>query len=290
MATIVFQTRRHHNAPALCLSHGRFKLSHVSIVHACSGMDIWNGNAALQLQPISPSSSLPDQQQPPPTVECVLEHCTITSASGRGLVCLEGASCQMNQCAVYKCAATGIYMGGANSRLDLVECDVLLNGMGNTASSHSRGAGIARGHSGIYIEQGCATILKSTIGHNSLTGISVVSPQEASLDLQGSELVYNGSYQLEWSSVGQQQQQQNHHERSQRQQLLLDGNVLAVQGPVRLRSGQLDALKVRRGLVRNVLQHMTNEDPAGEAQPNGVGGRVARRQRPVMGPVEAGWQ
>jgi hypothetical protein len=138
----------------------------------------------------------------------------------------------MEACAVIKCAATGVYIGGPGSRAELDQSDVVLNGLG----SRLRG-GIARGHSGIYLEQGEVKIVDSCISNNTLTGISAVSSQHAFLNMSESELLNNGSFQLELPPSGTPA-----HRRSQ-----VVNNRMALQGPVKLRSGMLDA-KVNRRL------------------------------------------
>jgi hypothetical protein len=89
--------------------------------------------------------------------------------------------------------------------------DVVRNGNGNT--QHRRG--IARGHSGIYLEQGHALINDCNVSMNSLTGISAVSPENAILALEESDLVSNGTFQLEMPAVGtvayRQSSTQNNH-------------------------------------------------------------------------------
>ena len=133
---------------------------------------------------------------PPPTV--ILENTEVTSASGRGIVNIDGGQVTIRNCYVHDCAATGIYVGGPGSRAQIERTDVVRNGNGNTA--HRRG--IARGHSGVYLEQGHATIFDCNISQNSLTGISAVSPDNAFLNLEASELVSNGSFQLELPAAG----------------------------------------------------------------------------------------
>jgi Right handed beta helix region len=142
----------------------------------------------------------PDEQPlvlaPPPTV--VLDRVEISSASGRGIVNIDGGLVNISNCYVHDCAATGIYVGGPGSRANIERTDVVRNGNGNT--QHRRG--IARGHSGIYLEQGHASIVDCNVSQNSLTGISAVSPENAILTLQGSDLMSNGTYQLEMPAVG----------------------------------------------------------------------------------------
>lgn len=133
-----------------------------------------------------------------PGPKAVLEHVEITSASGRGIVNIDGGHVTIRNCYVHDCAATGIYVGGPGSRAEVEKTDVVRNGNGN--KYHRRG--IARGHSGVYLEQGHARISDCNISQNSLTGISAVSPDNAVLNLEESELVSNGAFQLEMPPAG----------------------------------------------------------------------------------------
>jgi Right handed beta helix region len=168
----------------------------LTLVSPPSFPDIWNGNAAVQLQPPMGPDEQPLVLAPPPTV--VLDRVEISSASGRGIVNIDGGLVNISNCYVHDCAATGIYVGGPGSRANIERTDVVRNGNGNT--QHRRG--IARGHSGIYLEQGHASIVDCNVSQNSLTGISAVSPENAILTLQGSDLMSNGTYQLEMPAVG----------------------------------------------------------------------------------------
>jgi hypothetical protein len=159
-------------------------------------LDIWNGNAAVQVQPLMDEHDQPLMAFPGPTA--ILDHCEITSASGRGIVNIDGGHVTIRDCYVHDCAATGIYVGGPGSRATIERTDVVRNGNGNT--QHRRG--IARGHSGVYLEQGHASIVDCNISSNSLTGISAVSPDNAVLMLEGSDLVANGTLQLEMPPIG----------------------------------------------------------------------------------------
>jgi hypothetical protein len=158
--------------------------------------DIWNGNAAVQLQPPLGPDEQPLMVLPAPAV--ILDRVEITSASGRGIVNIDGGLVNVTNCYIHDCAATGIYIGGPGSRAIIERTDVVRNGNGNV--QHRRG--IARGHSGIYLEQGHASIIDCNVSHNSLTGISAVSPENAVLTLQDSDLMSNGTYQLEMPAVG----------------------------------------------------------------------------------------
>jgi Right handed beta helix region len=158
---------------------------------------------------------------PPPTA--ILDHVEITSASGRGIVNIDGGQVTITNCYVHDCAATGIYVGGPGSRATIERTDVVRNGNGNT--QHRRG--IARGHSGIYLEQGHASIVDCNISQNSLTGISAVSPENAFLQLEESDLVANGTFQLEMPAIGTP---------AHRNSVTANNNLAAV-GQARLRSG-----------------------------------------------------
>jgi parallel beta-helix repeat protein len=79
-----------------------------------------------------------------------------------------------------ECAATAAYVGGRDSHLELMECDVIGNG-----------------HSGIFVDGSNATILDSNISDNQLTGISVVNGGTAILDKN--DIFGNHSTPLEYN-------------------------------------------------------------------------------------------
>jgi hypothetical protein len=122
----------------------------------------------------------------------------------------------------------------------LQDSDIVRNGVGNhhpTTTGHRRGGGgrgIARGHSGVYLEQGSARIDNCNISENTLTGISSVSPDNAILHLTDTSLVGNGTFQLELPSVGS----------NARDQSRLDNNQMSTQGSGRVRSGLLPAVSL----------------------------------------------
>jgi hypothetical protein len=171
--------------------------------HISYGIDIWNGNAAVQIQPPLGLDDQPVMVIPAPTV--TLDNVEITSGSGRGIVNIDGGKLTIRRCYIHDCAATGIYIGSATSNVVIEHTDVIRNGNGNT--QHRRG--IARGHSGIYLEQGLAQITNSNISQNSLTGISAVNPANAILHLIESDLVSNGAFQLEMPAIGTAAQRQS---------------------------------------------------------------------------------
>ena len=183
--------------------------------------DIWNGNAAVQIQPPIGLDDQPMMVVPVPTA--VMEQVEITSSSGRGIVNIDGGFVTIRKCYVHDCAATGIYVGGPGSRALIEKTDVVRNGNGNV--HHRRG--IARGHSGIYLEQGHAHILDCNVSQNSLTGISAVSPDNAILKLEESDLFSNGTYQLEMPAVGT----------LARRESFTQNNIMAATGFGRSRSG-----------------------------------------------------
>ena len=87
---------------------------------------------------------------------------------------------------------------------------------------------MGRGHSGIYLEQGAAHIRDCNVSQNSLTGISVVHPDNAILKLEHSDLISNGTYQLELPARGT---------RARRESETENANTLATRGFARSRSG-----------------------------------------------------
>jgi hypothetical protein len=190
VATLILRTRC-HNEPIFLVRHGAVKLINLELRHNCHGIDIWDGNAAIQIQP---ESFLEDEPSPTNTIPAAvwLESVEVVSHSGRGIVNVDGGIVVIRNCYVHDCAATGIYVGGRGSQALIESTDVLHNGNG---SRNRRGVG--HGHSGVYLEQGKAFIRDCNISRNSLTGISALSSHNSVLDLEASDLVANGSAQLE---------------------------------------------------------------------------------------------
>eukprot|EP00522_Entomoneis_paludosa_P015589 CAMPEP_0172446726 /NCGR_PEP_ID=MMETSP1065-20121228/6265_1 /TAXON_ID=265537 /ORGANISM="Amphiprora paludosa, Strain CCMP125" /LENGTH=670 /DNA_ID=CAMNT_0013197915 /DNA_START=9 /DNA_END=2021 /DNA_ORIENTATION=+ len=195
-ATLVLRTRK-QNEPVFRVRQGHFNATNLNIEHYSGGSDIWNGNAAIQIQPPQP-----DQEGPPPPLRrdllpvAQLTGLRVTSRTGRGVVTIDGGQLTCTQTRVYDCAATGIYVGGRGTRARVVETDVLRCGLGSRSSSR-RNAGIARGHSGVYLEQGVVDIIDCNVSNNTLTGITAVSNENSTLNLTDSDLLGNGSFQLE---------------------------------------------------------------------------------------------
>ena len=192
-ASMVLRTRR-QNEPMILHQQGSLKLTNIAMVHSSPGVDIWQGNAAVQIQPLRTNE---DPLAPLTRPTATLDRCDITSRSGRGVVNIDGGYASIKNCYVHDCAATGIYVGGPGSDANIVKTDVVRNGSGTRSRR-----GIARGHSGIYLEQGTARIHDCNISRNSLTGISAISASNAVLSLEASDLVANGGVQLEMPPNG----------------------------------------------------------------------------------------
>jgi len=190
-------------------------------------LDIWNGNSALQIQPPldSQNGDRPLRVFPRPSVYC--ESVDIMSQSGRGICNIDGGYAQVCKSYIHDCAATGIYIGGSGTRALLDQVDVMENGFGNTLSRR----GIARGHSGVYLEQGTAKITDSNISKNALTGVSSISPDNAFLFLLNSDLVLNATVPFEMPPS---------HTNSARRSSL-HNNHMATDGKYRVRSGLVAA-------------------------------------------------
>jgi hypothetical protein len=192
-ATILLKTGK-RNSPIFHIRQGRMKLSNLSLIHYCRGTDIWNGNSAVQIQPRLDERHQPVIPTPPQLVPTAyIENSKIMSLSGRGVVCIDGSRATVRNCYVHRCAATGIYIGGSGSEASIYHTDIINNGIGNTRNRN----GIARGHSGVYLEQGTALVDDCSISRNALTGLSAVSVDNAFLNIRNSELVGNATLQLE---------------------------------------------------------------------------------------------
>jgi len=186
---------QNQNEPCVRIRRGIVNLRGIKLLHYCEGTDIWNGNAALQVQSAFGRNGRPLRVVPPsvvPTANVV--DCDITSLSGRGLVNIDGAVSNVHDCNFHDSAATGVYVGGSGSVATLTQTDVVANGIGNVRNARH---GVARGHSGVYVEQGLATLRDCNISRNTLTGISAISTDQARLHIEGSDVQGNRSDQME---------------------------------------------------------------------------------------------
>jgi hypothetical protein len=139
-ATLILKTKL-QNEPLVLLRQGSIAIRNIDLKHGSIGEDIWNGNSAIQIQPIvGPDGD--SVEGPTPTV--TLESVDITSYSGRGVVNVDGGHVKIRNSYIHDCAATGIYIGGSGSRATIEHSDVISNGKGNKRNRR----GIAAGHSG----------------------------------------------------------------------------------------------------------------------------------------------
>lgn len=200
-AIINYKTKR-NNVPVIHIRQGQLRLVNVTLVHNARGTDIWNGQSAVQIQPRISVREVPlplrDGNHPP---TAVIERCKITSVSGRGIVVIDGGGAIIRGSYIRDCAGTGIYVGSTGSHVRIEGSDIVQNGFGNQERSRNS---ILRGHSGIYIEQGTAILHDCNISNNCLTGISAVSATNAILTLTDSDVVANGTMQIELPEQGSQ--------------------------------------------------------------------------------------
>lgn len=197
MAILCLESNR-ENEPVIRVRQGIVNIRSLKFLHYCEGIDIWNGNAAIQVQRALGRNGRPLYVEPPSVVPTAnLSDCDIMSLSGRGIVTIDGAITSILNCNIHTCAATGVYVGGAGSASTLTQTDVIENGTGNQRSQFTDRRGVARGHSGVYVENGVAKIQDCNISYNTLTGISAVSTDEARLHIEYSDVRANRSDQME---------------------------------------------------------------------------------------------
>lgn len=197
-AVVVLESSK-QNQTVFRVRQGVAHIKGLKLLHYCEGVDIWNGNAAIQVQSPFGSNGRQIRIQPPSVVPTAyVSDCDIVSLSGRGIVNIDGGISYIDKCFIHNSAATGLYLGGRGSKVVMTETDVVENGNGNERNNR----GVSRGHSGVYIEQGRATIRDCNISKNSLTGISAVSPDSSTLQIESSCLQSNGSIQVELPPIG----------------------------------------------------------------------------------------
>lgn len=200
-ARLMMKTRS-LDEPILRVRRGHLQLCRVDLEHASYGTNIWNGNAAVHIEPPKPVRN----QQPQSFVDTIrrpsaeLANVSVSSKTGRGVVCLDGGMVALKDSMVFDCAATGLYVGGRGSEASMERSDIVRNGIGNSQwYSFDR---VSPGHSGVYLEQGTASIRESNISGNTLTGISAIAHGNAVLKLEHSALVANGHVNLEHPPPG----------------------------------------------------------------------------------------
>lgn len=204
LASLLLQTRR-RNKPLLHVAAGHVTLRKLRLGHYCGGFNLWNGNAAVQIQPIVEPNDDNFNVEPPEVLpSATLLEVEVISHSGRGIVINDGGNVQIAHSYIHDCAATGIYVGSHECRLTLEHSDLIANGHGNQLAASVRASGVSRGHSGFYLENGHAKLHQVNISNNSSCGISV-SSVESRLLLDNSDVVANGhSNQVEVAFGSQQ--------------------------------------------------------------------------------------
>ena len=196
-ALLCLESRR-ENEPIIRIRQGTVNIRGLKFIHYCEGTDIWNGNAAVQVQRAFGDNGRPLRVEPPSVLPTAnVSDCDIMSLSGRGIVVIDGGISHIHNTNVHTSAATGVYVGGSGSMATMTQTDIVDNGTGNTRNIASRGRGVARGHSGVYVEQGLAKMNDCNISSNSLTGISAISTVQARLHIEDSDIRGNRSDQME---------------------------------------------------------------------------------------------
>ena len=202
LASLLLQTRR-RNKPLIHITAGHVTLRKVRLGHYCGGFNLWNGNAAVQIQPLV-DPNRPQELTPEVLPSATLQEVEVISHSGRGVVINDGGNVAIAHSYIHDCAATGIYVGSHECQLTLEHSDLIANGHGNQLAASVRASGVSRGHSGFYLENGHATLHEVNISNNSSCGISV-SSAESRLMLDHSDVVANGhSNQVEVAFGSQQ--------------------------------------------------------------------------------------
>eukprot|EP00978_Attheya_sp_CCMP212_P029389 scaffold104279_cov54-Attheya_sp.AAC.2 len=162
-ATIVLKTRK-PNQPIIHVRCGVFRMNRVTLAHECTG-------TAVHVQPpctFQGNAIQIDRPNVRPT--CYLSHVDIASNSGRGVVVIDGGAAHLKSCHIHHCAATGVYIGAPSSMATMERTDL--------------------------------KVRDCNISHNALTGLSVISRQDALLVMEHSDLVSNGNIQLEMPPAG----------------------------------------------------------------------------------------
>ena len=201
------------NQPLIRVQRGKVILRGLNFSHDSSGVDIWNGNSVIQVQPSTVPSltenyrrqnldnltDLVSNRYLVSHAKVVVDNCSLTSFSGRGVVAIDGGFARIKHSYIHNCAATGIYIGNPHltGGAHISNCDILSNGFGSRSEMsngnfRNRGV-ISRGHSGIYLEQGALKMSSCNVSKNSLTGLSCVSEINCQLQCEDSHVLFNGN-------------------------------------------------------------------------------------------------
>ena len=101
---IIESKTRRRNEPLIRVFRGQLVLDRIKLEHYSPGIDIWNGNAAIQVQPAVESNPIPLLMPAIPEASAVLNRVDIRSYSGRGVVAVEGGHVYMEDCHIHHCA------------------------------------------------------------------------------------------------------------------------------------------------------------------------------------------
>jgi hypothetical protein len=140
-------------------------LQNLALLHYSEGTDLWHGNSAVYCHG--------------DLTHTYVDGCSIQSDSGRGIVISNGAEVIVARSTIHDCAATGIYLGGDESSLDIITSNIIRNGFGRrpleTADDEQpRTPAVQAGHSGLYVEAADAEIRNTLVADNCLSGLTVV--------------------------------------------------------------------------------------------------------------------
>lgn len=170
------------NIPMIRLQEGNLVLHNLRLWHKCWGVDVWNGNAALHIQP----------QEKQALAQAALSHCEITSRTGRGVAAHNAARLDLSACRVTQCAATGVYVGGhGQTEATFDHCELESNGQGSELG------GIFRRHSGILLAQGKMQLSHCKLSRNSGSGLNIWSTDQAQVTVCNSSFDENEHRSME---------------------------------------------------------------------------------------------
>ena len=171
--------------PLFRVSQGSLTLRGLHLQHKSQGADLWSGNAAVFVEPMSTATN----------TSVSIQGCSIRSASGRGVAVMGSASIHVSDCCIHNCAATGVYVAGQDAQVSISHSDLVRNGQGN-----SHNGGVRRGHSGVYLEAGEIAMDHCSVMRNTASGLSVVAAKTL-LTLADSDVMANERVALDVSSL-----------------------------------------------------------------------------------------
>ena len=151
---------------------------------------MWGGNSVIHIDQGNRNESQVD-------ASLRLNNVDLSSSSGRGIVAVGGAKVQLKNTFLHECAATGVYVSGEDTSVEIESCDIVGNGKGSQT-----GGFIPSGHSGIFVVEGNVRVENSNISYNMGAGVSVMTTDPVSqISIRDTDLEGNLAGRMDYAGL-----------------------------------------------------------------------------------------